>query len=148
MVICDPMNSDSHPFEIARRDWLKSATLGGALAFLGRTESFAQPFKPASGKVRGIVFMVSDGMSPGVLTLANAYSELTRKKPTTWWELFNNPSSSRGLMDTASANSMVTDSAAASSAWGGGQRVNNGAINMSPKGEPITPIARILKQQR
>lgn len=142
------MQSESARFEIARRDWLKSAALGGALTLLGQGRSQAETKASAPGKVRGIVFMVSDGMSPGVLTLANAYSELTRKQPSAWWGLFNNPSSSRGLMDTASANSMVTDSAAASSAWGGGQRVNNGAINMSPKGEPITPIARILKQQR
>lgn len=142
------MQSDSAPFEIARRDWLKSAALGGALTLLGQGRSRAETQASVAGrKVRGIVFMVSDGMSPGVLTLANAYSELTRKRPSTWWELFNNPSASRGLMDTASANSMVTDSAAASSAWGGGQRVNNGSINMSPKGKPITPIAQLLKQQ-
>ena len=50
-------------------------------------------------------------------------------------------------MDTASANSMVTDSAAASTAWGGGQRVNNGAINVSPEGKEITPIAAILRKK-
>lgn len=142
------MQSDSAPFEIARRDWLKSAALGGALTLLGQGRSHAETKAPGPGKVRGVVFMVSDGMSPGVLTLAQSYSELTRKRPTTWWELFNNPAASRGLMDTASANSMVTDSAAASSAWGGGQRVNNGSINISTKGKPITPIAQLLKQQR
>ena len=134
------MQSDSAPFEIARRDWLKSAALGGALTLLGQGRSHAETKAPGPGKVRGVVFMVSDGMSPGVLTLAQSYSELTRKRPTTWWELFNNPSASRGLMDTASANSMVTDSAAASSAWGGGQRVNNGAINISTKGKPSAII--------
>ncbi len=91
--------------------------------------------------------MVSDGMSPGVLTLAESYSQLTRKKGTQWWSLLNDRQATRGLMDTASANSMVTDSAAASSAWGGGQRVNNGSINIDPAGQAVTPIAEILKKK-
>ena len=91
--------------------------------------------------------MVSDGMSPGVLTLAEAYSKLTRRRGTQWWSLLNDRNAARGLMDTASANSMVTDSAAASSAWGGGQRVNNGSINVSTDGREITPIAAILRRK-
>lgn len=90
--------------------------------------------------------MVSDGMSPGVLTMAEAFSMLTRKRGTQWWALLNDRRAVRGLMDTASANSMVTDSAAASTAWGGGQRVNNGAINVTPGGKELTPIAAILKK--
>lgn len=79
------MQTDSARFEIARRDWLKSAALGGALTLLGQGRSHAETKTPVQGKVRGIVFMVSDGMSPGVLTLANAYSELTRKRASSWW---------------------------------------------------------------
>jgi alkaline phosphatase len=132
---------------IARRDWLKTAGLAGAGTMiaagpLGAKEAVAGTAK----KVRGVVFMVSDGMSPGVLTLAQSYSQLTRKRGTRWWELINDFPATRGLMDTASANSMVTDSAAASSSWGGGQRVNNGAINFSTDGREITPIAAILKK--
>jgi alkaline phosphatase len=131
---------------VARRDWLKSAGLCGATALLGTGHSTAQTPPPRSGKVRGVVFMVSDGMSHGVLQLAESYSHITRKRGTGWWRLFNDPAAARGLMDTASANSLVTDSAAASSAWGGGQRVNNGAINTSPQGKAIQPIAAVLKK--
>ena len=138
-----PLHSDS----IARRDWLKSAGLGSALAMFSGNRLAAQPSSARANKVRGVVFMVSDGMSPGVLTLAQAYSQLTRNRGTHWWQLLNDRGAARGLMDTASANSMVTDSAAASSAWGGGQRVNNGSINVDPSGKPITPIAAILKLQ-
>lgn len=141
------MKSLSENCGIARRDWLKTVGLGGATAFLTGAQVSAQAPAPAAKKVRGVVFMVSDGMSPGVLTLAEAYSKLTRKRGTRWWQLFNDPSATRGLMDTASANSMVTDSAAASSAWGGGQRVNNGAINVSPSGKEITPISAVLKRK-
>ncbi|MEO5716714.1 MAG: alkaline phosphatase [Luteolibacter sp.] len=132
---------------IGRRDWLKTAALGGTAAVISRTAATAEPIGAPGKKVRGVVFMVSDGMSPGVLTLAEAYSKLTRQKGTQWWSIFNDRSASRGLMDTASANSMVTDSAAASSSWGGGQRVNNGSINVSTSGQEISPIAEILKNK-
>lgn len=88
--------------------------------------------------------MVSDGMSPGVLALGEAWSQLTRGTGTRWWNLMNDRKASRGLMDTASANSLVTDSAAASSAWGGGQRVNNGSINVRPDGKALDPLAQAL----
>lgn len=140
------MNEATVPLEFARRDWLKAASLTGITALTGVQGLAAEAAAPPARKVRGVVFMVSDGMSPGVMTLAEAYSKLTRKQGTCWWQLFNNKSAIRGLMDTASANSMVTDSAAASSAWGGGKRVNNGAINVTPDGKPVTPIAQILKK--
>jgi alkaline phosphatase len=132
---------------IARRDWLKATGLGGLAAVLGGDKAAAQSSAVPAKKVRGVVFMVSDGMSPGVLNLAETWSRLTRKRGTSWWELFNDPCAARGLMDNTSANSLVTDSAAASSAWGGGRRVNNGAINIAPDGGEITPIAAILKKQ-
>ena len=134
-------------FEIGRRDWLKTAAIGGAAAMIARTSATAEPVGAPGKKVRGVVFMVSDGMSPGVLTLAEAYSKLTRQRGTRWWSILNDRSASRGLMDTASANSMVTDSAAASSSWGGGERVNNGSINVSTSGKAISPIAEILKKK-
>jgi alkaline phosphatase len=141
------MNQHSKPLELARRDWLKTAGLGGAAAVLTGRQLAAETTAAPAQKVRGVVFMVSDGMSPGVLTLAEAFSKLTRQRGTRWWQLLNDRNAARGLMDTASANSMVTDSAAASSSWGGGQRVNNGAINVSPAGKEITPIAALLKKK-
>ncbi|MGA0854483.1 MAG: alkaline phosphatase, partial [Luteolibacter sp.] len=132
---------------IGRRSWLKSAGLLSAASFLSSANASATEKVASAKKVRGVVFMISDGMSPGVLSLAEAYSQLTRQRSTEWWKLVNNPSAARGLMDTASANSLVTDSAAASSAWGGGQRVNNGAINVDPSGKEITPIAALLRKK-
>jgi alkaline phosphatase len=137
---------DHKQIGFGRRDWLKAATLSGAATVFSSAHAADDPTGAPAKKVRGVVFMVSDGMSPGVLTLAEAYSQLTRKKGTRWWTLLNDRKAARGLMDTASANSMVTDSAAASTAWGGGQRVNNGSININPAGQPLTPIAEILKK--
>ncbi len=92
--------------------------------------------------------MVSDGMSHGVLPLAEALSQQTRRRPTRWWELMRSPAAFQGLMDTASADSLVTDSAAASSAWGGGRRVPNGQINVTDKGRRLEPIGATLRAQK
>lgn len=136
--------SDSASAPIARRDWLKATSLGAAAAMFGTSQAPAIPVPPRK-RVKGVVFLVSDGMSPGVFTLAEAFSQQIRGKGTTWWKLWNEAAAARGLMDTASADSLVTDSAAAASAWGGGQRVNNGAINSNPSGKRIEPIATALK---
>lgn len=129
--------------KIGRRDWLKLGGLGGASALLG---GCSKAVTAGEGEVRGIVFMVSDGMSSGVLTMAENFSRLSRGRGTRWWELMNDPASVRGLMECGSADSFVTDSAAAASAWGGGVKVNNGAINIRPDGSESTPILRELKK--
>lgn len=129
--------------KIGRRDWLKLGGLGGAAALLGGTAKAAEDGK---GEVRGIVFLVSDGMSQGVLTMAEDFSRLVREKGTRWWELIRDPASTSGLMECSSADSYVTDSAAAASAWGGGVKVNNGAINIRPDGSESTPILLHLKK--
>ena len=122
---------------------MKLGGLGGAAALLGGCEK-APP--GGKGEVRGIVFMVSDGMSNGVLTMAENFSQIVRKKGTRWWELINDPASVRGLMENSSADSYVTDSSAASSAWGGGVKINNGVVNIRPDGSESTPILRHLKK--
>lgn len=140
--------------ELGRRDWIKTAALGGAVTCLaGQAQAetaFTEPLsisaEPAE-KVRGVVFMVSDGMSPGVLTLAEYLSKLVRKRGTAWTRLLENPAATCGLMDTGAANSLVTDSAAAATAWGSGQRVNNGAVNVAPDGKSLDPIASILAKK-
>jgi len=133
---------DSHT--LARRDWLKATSLGAAAALFGTASKGAEHPAPRK-RVKGVVFLVSDGMSPGVFTLAEAFSHQMRGKGTAWWALSQNPAASSGLMDNASANSLVTDSAAAASSWGGGRRVNNGAINVCPEGKRIEPISTSLK---
>lgn len=51
------------------------------------------------------------------------------------------------MMDTASADSLVTDSAAGGSAWGGGVRVPNGSLNMGANGDKYTPILQKFKNE-
>ncbi len=96
-------------------------------------------------KARNIIFMVSDGMSAGTLNLANLYSNRILGVNGNWLQLYLDNKVSRGLMDMASASSIVTDSAAASSSWGGGARVNNGSVNISPEGKENLPIWQKFK---
>ena len=97
-------------------------------------------------KAQNIIFIVSDGMSSGTLNMANLLSNRKFGINTNWMQLYAYNRVTRALMDTASANSIVTDSSAASSSWGGGFRVNNGAINTSPSGEEHLPIWQKFKK--
>ncbi|MBD0405170.1 alkaline phosphatase [Flammeovirga sp. EKP202] len=97
-------------------------------------------------KAKNIIILVSDGMSTGTLNMADLY--LSRKTGTgsNWLQLYRDNKVTRGLMNMASLNSIVTDSAAASSSWGGGFRINNGALNTSPTGEKYLPIWQKFKK--
>lgn len=91
--------------------------------------------------------MVSDGMSSGTLAMANLYSNRILGRNGNWMNLYLENKVSRALMDTASASSIVTDSAAASSSFGGGVRVNNGSLNIGVNGEKYLPIWQKFKKK-
>ena len=93
------------------------------------------------GKIaKNIIVLVSDGMSQGTLTMGNLYQQRKFGKTGTWMQLYADKKVSRGLMDMASASSIISDSAAASSSWGSGFRVKNGALNVGVNGEEYLPI--------
>ena len=128
---------------LTRRQWLASS-LTGSLAGTLPASAAADAAAPPGEKVRGIVFMVSDGMSAGVLPMAEAFSRQTREAPTHWWRLLAMPEAAHGMMDMAAADSIVTDSAAASSAWSSGQRVPNGQLNLTAAGKALESIGETL----
>lgn len=134
---------------LSRRDLLKITGLSAAAAITPRIANAADTpstTSPASaGKPRNIIFLVSDGMSAGVLSLADSFSRLVRKQPTHWPTLMQQPGVAMGLVETYSLDSTVTDSAAAASAWGSGSRVENRSLNMLPDGQSLTPLATLLK---
>lgn len=94
---------------------------------------------------KNVIFMVSDGMSMGVISLADSFGRLTRGTGTLWAQLLREPSAVHGVAETHSLSSLVTDSAAATTAWGSGSRVFNGAINVLPDGRPLVPIGKLVK---
>lgn len=100
-------------------------------------------FRPGD-RPRHIIHLVSDGMSQGTLSCAEHLSQLTRGRGLEWIRLQNDPNVVTGLMNVRSLNSLVTDSAASSSAWGSGSRVVNGAINLLPDGRKLRPLYELL----
>ena len=96
-------------------------------------------------KAKNIIIVVSDGMSIGTLNMTDLYLSRKTGVGSNWLQLYKDNRINRGLMDMASASSMVTDSAAASSSWGGGIRIPNGGINVSANGEEHLPIWQKFK---
>ena len=136
---------------INRRSFLTRSGLAAATA-----STFAAPHLARSAealltapgqKPKRIIHLVSDGMSIGTLTCANLFSEQSRKRPLAWVDLLHAPATHQALMNTRSLNSMVTDSSAASSAWGSGSRVVNGAVNVLPDGTLLTPMYALFAEK-
>lgn len=130
-----------------RRSLLKGGLLAGiGLPFFDLKDVVANPIGKGK-KAKNIIMMVSDGMSTGTLNMADLYANRAWGKSSHWLGLYRENRAVRALMDTASASSMVTDSAAASSSWGGGMRVPNGSLNVGAKGEKPQPILQKFKEQ-
>lgn len=132
----------------SRRRFLRQTSLVAATALgfpgLGRSaeRSAAQP----EAKPRHIIHMVADGMSMGTLTLADHFSGLLRQRGLRWMELCQRPETVFAWVNMRSLNSLVTDSAAASSSWGSGSRVVNGTLNQLPDGRSLRPLYSVLDE--
>jgi alkaline phosphatase len=140
-----------NPPRISRRGLLKlgAASVAGLSLVDARTQGrpLRQDPGPSSGP-KNIIFMVTDGMSTGVPAMAEAFSQLPaiRGHKTNWVSLSKHPDVRHGQFDMASLDSLVTDSAAAASAWASGSRIFNWAVNMLPDGVRLTPIGVLAKQ--
>lgn len=97
-------------------------------------------------KAKNIIIIISDGMSNGTLNMADLYLSRKTGAGSNWLQLYKDNKVNRALMDMASASSIVTDSSAASSSWGGGVRINNGSLNVSKDGEEHLPIWQKFKK--
>jgi alkaline phosphatase len=134
-----------------RRKFFKNGslfTIGAAIIspFEGAANVLDLESANKNKKAKNIIILVSDGMSTGTLNMTDLYLNRKNGKGSNWIQLYKDNKVSRALMDTASASSIVTDSSAASSSWGGGFRVNNGALNVSPQGESHLPIWQKFKK--
>lgn len=134
------------PTDMKRREFFRNGfltTLG--LGALGSASAWGKEFSTNAAQAKNIIFLVSDGMSSGTLNMADILLRHKEGKPSQWIDLYEKNLVKRALMDTASASSFVTDSAAAGSAWGGGMRVKNGSLNVGPNGEKPVPILQKFK---
>lgn len=130
----------------------------GRRAFLGRAGVLASVSgslevlhgaqqKPGA-RPKNVIWMVADGMSPSVIPLAEQFSQRIRGQGLLWQALLDRPEATRGWMDMASLDSLVTDSSSASSSWGSGSRIFNGWVNMLPDGTELTSIAELARDKR
>lgn len=130
-----------------RRRFFSQAGLAAAAASVGAPHIAlsAESFNARGGqRPSRIIHIVSDGMSAGTLAISDHYSRLVRKRSLTWMKLLNEPGVVMGYMNMRSLNSLVTDSAAASSSWGSGVRVMNGVLNVLPNGKRLTPLYTVF----
>lgn len=131
----------------SRREFLKTAMVSGmGVGMLTAAPQVVAGKAVAEGKAKNLILMVADGMNLGTLSLANHYKKRNTGTGTSWMSLYEWPGVRRSLVETWSANSLVTDSAAAGSAWGIGERVNNGSINVTPDGRRPVPAWVLAKQ--
>jgi alkaline phosphatase len=132
-----------------RRGFLKYGGLMAAGTAAGmnsiKNASEISDSKKLNKKAKNIILLVSDGMSIGTFNIADLFLQRKEGRNSHWLNLYKENKVTRALMDTASASSLITDSAAASSSWGGGARVNNGALNVGPNGEMYKPIWQKMK---
>jgi len=129
----------------SRRQFLKGAGMAGFATTLAPQHALAvESIKHA--KAKNLIFLVVDGMCSGTLSLAHHWNLRNHGKPLNWMQLYQRADLRKCTQDTASLSSPVTDSAAAASAWGSGQRVNNGSINVAPDGQSLTPLFVRAKQ--
>ncbi len=136
-----------------RRDFLRVAGLGGVVfgaasaSALGATTRESAD-NAASAKAKNVIFMVADGMNVSALSLAHTHLRRVREQSSRWMGMYRELPVVRSLCETESASSLVTDSAAAASCWGIGERVANGSINVTVDGRRPETLLRKMKSAR
>nr|WP_321452782.1 alkaline phosphatase [uncultured Carboxylicivirga sp.] len=128
-----------------RRDFINTGLLTALTGAIATPSILASCKNVTNKKARNIIFMVSDGMSNGTLNMADLLLQKKEGRGSTWIDLYRNNRAVKSFSDTASANSLVTDSAAGASSWGGGRRVNNSTLNVNPDGSFNKPILQKFK---
>ena len=135
----------------SRRDFLKFAGAGSlvlgasAVPALGAS---SRESKVNLGTAKNVIFMVSDGMGLGTLCATQQFLKLKENRNTHWMKIYQDLPAVRSVCETYSATGLVTDSAAAASCWGIGERIQNGVINITPDGRKPVTLLQKMKRPR
>ena len=119
------------------KKWMATGILGTVLmtGVAGYTYESAQPIEAKQNtkqaKVKNVIFMIPDGYSAAYATNYRWYQG---------GEETELDGHLKGMMRTYSANTKVTDSAAAGTAMATGTKTNNGTIGMDPSGKEVASI--------
>ncbi|WP_100013070.1 alkaline phosphatase [Lentibacillus sediminis] len=87
-------------------------------------------------KVENVIYMIPDGFNADYATNYRLY----KGEEAVWDEHM------KGMYTTHSANSSITDSAAAGTAMASGVKTNNGMIGMDPEGNEVETILEVLQE--
>lgn len=112
---------------------LMMAFFAGALTF----GSF-NAAKADDGKAKNVILLIGDGMG---------YAHVTAARLAQGKKLHMDQIKTTGTMTTASANSIVTDSAAAGTAMATGFKTNNGMISVTPDGKSLKTILEAAREK-
>jgi len=104
------------------------------LAFSACAPNAGPATAPAGPAPRNVIFLIGDGMSNAIISAAR----IQKGGSTGFLRMDEMPVV--GLVRTASANSLVTDSAAAATALAGGLKTDNEMVAMTPDGKKIRTI--------
>jgi len=102
----------------------------------------------AARKPKNIIFCVADGMAMQTLSLADLFQARVLGHRSYWNWLASQDFAVNGLQMTASLSSVVTDSAAASSAWGSGRHIWNGQLNVFPDGTKLRTLHSLFREHK
>lgn len=130
--------------QISRRSLLGAGS-SGLLAGMAVNPAEGQK-RRFKRKPKNIIFCVADGMALSTVTMCDHFRQITEGSPSYWATLLEAEYATSGLQETRSLNSLVTDSSAASSAWGSGRRNWNGQLNMYPDGTKLQTLVSLMKQ--
>ncbi|MER3496218.1 MAG: hypothetical protein C4320_05105 [Armatimonadota bacterium] len=125
---------------ISRRTLLGTAAAGAAAVSLPALATATEMAPRRSRPPKNIIFCVVDGMAASVMTMLDHLTQMEGRGRSYWSTLLDRPDVHRGWQDTRSLSSVVTDSSAASSAWGCGRHIWNGQLNIYPDGTELEPI--------
>lgn len=131
------MNKKSFKKKLLPFALVSTLAVGGLLGSLAPAENADAKKNPNNGKAKNVIFMVPDGFSTSYATNYRWYKgEET---------LFD--SMLVGMQKTYSANSKVTDSAAAGTALATGVKTNNGMISTSPDGKELKTVLEAAEEK-
>ena len=103
----------------------------------------AAPAASFADSAKNIIFMVPDGMGLSNVTATRIYKNGLDGAPLSFETLKH-----IGYQRTYSANSTITDSAPAASAWACGEKFNNGEISFHGDGRPFKPSILELAKKK
>lgn len=132
---------------LSRRSLLGMGVAGAATAGL----SLALPGRLAAAdrkRPKNVIFCVADGMAIQTMSMADQFQKLLSGRSSYWRTLMNEEYAHSGLQETRSLNSLVTDSSAASSAWGSGRHIWNGQVNEFPDGTKLRTLVSLLTEAK